>query len=134
MHRNVKLIDLVKSFPRSLFQRVFGWEIWFRYSRERASQSLEVIQFIYLFAALFITTKLTSATAVWKSMWRTFKHANEVASGTFEVRARTDENLQRCLELSVGMPEFFISVDLYFEYHYTGTYRYFPHVNFNEFH
>ena len=55
MQKYVHLVYLVKSFPfrrGSFFQRLFACKNWRRYSRERASQSLEVIQFICSFASL----------------------------------------------------------------------------------
>ena len=43
---------------RSLFQRVFTCENRRRFSRERASQNVEVLQFIYSFAPLITILKL----------------------------------------------------------------------------
>ena len=47
VHKYVNLVDLVTSFPTSIHCKRRR-----RYSRERGSQSLEVIQFIFSFASL----------------------------------------------------------------------------------
>ena len=47
MHKYVHLVDLVKSFLMSIHYLVFTFKNRLRYNRDRASQRLAVIQFIF---------------------------------------------------------------------------------------